>query len=103
MKMYAIRKLALGYTLGNSLDFIKVPGLDKEKVAVKCNKEMQELLQSINYYPYKGTQIKNTDIPNLEAKLKNLNITKASTQALAKTLLSFMNVCIDKGYDIRFW
>lgn len=103
MKMYAMRKIGLGYTSGKTTDFTSVPGYDMEKGAISCNKESRDILERVGYYPNKGTYLYNGAIAAVMSRLTSLKVTGTKSNMIVKSLISFMTVCLEKGYDIRFW
>ncbi len=103
MKMYAIRRMGSGYTTAKSMDFNRVVGIDKEKVALACNKDTKSIMEMVKYTPVQGNYLYNRDIESVRNKLLAVNPGKPADAVLVRSITDFMGVCLEKGYDIRFW
>ncbi len=110
MNMYACRKLGGGYTIANSMEFRGVSYLEKDTTSIRVTKTMEEIFNSVGLGVKKEHMLGgsmwmyNKNIPAIKEKVEELKKTSKVTYAAALLALTqFMTVCINKGYDIRFY
>lgn len=111
MKMYAVKRMGKANTIGTSWYFTGVPGFDSEKCAIKCNKAEREFLMKIDFDVVAGTEewgsmwVNRAKIEELKSDLEELNEDKLNDKELKtrESMTKFMQVCLDQGYEIRFY
>ena len=121
MKMYACKRLSKGYTLGKPMDFMGVENFKADTCSITATKAVREI------FKLSGLDISKEMMDGGSMWLYNNNIMQrrdmivASAQraieqaqagvksdvkidfVLVKAIYGFMNVCLEKGYDIRFY
>lgn len=109
MKMYACRKVGRGYDIAKSTEFKGVNFLDKVNTAINMTKEVRKVFELAGYPIEKSNIISgsmwlyNKNIPPIRDKFKALENSSGAVGAYAHAIATFMTICIDRGYDIRFY
>lgn len=109
MKMYACKRMGNYKTIGTSWHFTGINGFDAERCALKANKAEREVFLKAGFDLEKETEefgslwLNREEIIDLKDKLITLtNLGERDTRMVQATT-QFMQVCLDQGYEIRFY
>lgn len=108
--MYACRKIGAGYTIAKSTEFRGVSYLEKDTTSIRVTKTVAAVFYEAGLNVNKGDMVGgsmwvyNRNIPELRDRIAIIKEkAKVVESAVIMALMQFMNICINKGYDIRFY